>query len=399
MSDLTANEAPSVQETHKEHEQWQFAKWTLQVLYSPLKTFGEIANKPNIKGPILILLIALPIVLVGQYVSGTKFFLETPVPRDDAWTETLFNSSSFSWSSNGELVLDSNSYLAGNHSILTSLNDSSQISASLSNIPSLNFSERESPRLYVRLQWLHEANATPTQAILRLFSFHNESRTFQADIEDMIATSASIWANISIPLVNGDWTPYHSPSWANITGVGFQLSWDAPADIALLVDELRFGTFAPFASEAAFNVQLAYSLVQTSVDFLLQWLLLSGIATLALKSFSAWKGSWKNLISTLGYAYSVSIIYYGALIPIFLLLPRIFLPHRITYEEYLTLYQGSWGLPVSLLSLVHYVWITILCAIALRKTQELSWGKAFLIGFTAFIMSILFSSLLLSAFP
>jgi hypothetical protein len=104
-------------------------------------------------------------------------------------------------------------------------------------------------------------------------------------------------------------------------------------------------------------------------------------------------------MSTVGYVYAASIIYYGPLIPLSLLLPQILLPHQITYVEYIALYQSSWGLPVSLLSLIHYVWITLLCAIALRKIQELSWGKAFLIGFTAFIMSVLFSSLLLSAFP
>lgn len=337
--------------------------------------------------------------MAGQYASGTKFLLETPTPEDDLWTEELSNSSSFSWSSNGELLLDSNNYLAGNHSILASLTDSSQISVSLNIADSLNFSTEDYPRLFFAMQWRHETNASPTTAILKLFSFYNESRIFQANIEYLIATSADIWANISVNLATGAWTPHNSPSWANVTGVELELGWAAPASIALAIDDLRFGSFAPFASESAFNVQLVYSLMRSSVDFLLQWAILSGIAVLALKSFSDWKGSWKNLMSTVGYVYSVSIVYYGALIPLFLFLPQIFLPHKITYMEYLALYQSSWGLPVSLLSLVHYVWITVLCTVALRKIQDLSWGRAFLIGFTAFIMSVLFSSLLLSAFP
>jgi hypothetical protein len=249
------------------------------------------------------------------------------------------------------------------------------------------------------MQWKHEANATPTTAILQLASFYDESRNYQLNIEDSATTSMDLWANISVNLATEDWIPHNAPSWANVTGVAIQLAWDAPANVALVIDELRFGDFVPFASETAFTVQLVYSLVQSSVDFLLQWLILSGIAVLALKSFSDWRGSWKNLMSTVGYVYAASIIYYGALIPLFLLLPQILLPHQITYVEYIALYQSSWGLPVSLLSLIHYVWITILCAIALRKIQELSWGKAFLVGFTAFIMSVLFSSLLLSAFP
>ncbi len=138
--------------------------------------------------------------------------------------------------------------------------------------------------------------------------------------------------------------------------------------------------------------------MRSGVDFFLEWLILSGIVLFALKSFSDWSGFWKNLLSTVGYIYSASIVYLGALLLLFFLLPPIFIPQNITYLEYLDIYQGSWGIPISILSLLFYAWTIILCTVALKKIHELSWSKASMIGLGAVVMSLLFSSFLLSAF-
>ena len=145
-------------------------------------------------------------------------------------------------------------------------------------------------------------------------------------------------------------------------------------------------------------MQLAVSLMRSGVDFLLEWLILSGIVLLAFKSFSEWNGFWKNLFFTIGYIYSASLVYLGTLTVLLLLLPSIFLPYSITYLEYLDIYQASWGTPISILSLLFYGWTIILCAVALKKMHELSWNKAFMISLGAVILSLLFSSFFFSAF-
>jgi len=48
-----------------------------RVVYSPLKAFEEIAKAPNVKGPLLILLITLLASVTVQYISSTKTFLQT----------------------------------------------------------------------------------------------------------------------------------------------------------------------------------------------------------------------------------------------------------------------------------------------------------------------------------
>jgi len=396
---VTIDEVQSLEEEQEKKQSGQFVKWIFKVLYSPMKTFEEIVEKPNVKGPILILLITLPIVLGGQYISGTKFFLENPAPENDLWTEKPSNSTSFLWSSNDNITFDNNDYIVGNFSVSSSLTNSSLIWMRLTDIGSFNCSEEEYSRLSFRIKWVNEANVTPT-AILQLFSLNNESNRFELDVGPLVANSSDVWANITVsPAIDG-WMEVRgdSTSWANVTGIGFQLMWPSSVNLTVKIDDLFFGKYVPISSLSTFGTQLAYSIMRSGFDFLLEWLILSGIVLLALKSFFDWKGFWKNLLSSVGYVYSASIVYLGALVVLFLVLPPIFLPYNITYLEYLDIYQGSWGMPISVLTLLSYGWAIILCTIALKKLHELSWSKAFIIGFGAVVMSLLFSSILLGVF-
>lgn len=355
-------------------------------------------KKPNVKGPVLILLITLPLILSVQYISGSKFFLEAPTPENDLWTEKLSGSTLFLWSSNDNVTFDDNDYIVGNSSVSSSVSDSSLIWMHLTDIGSFVCSEEEYSRLSFRITCMNEANVTPTSATLQLFSFSNESERFELDISDVVANRTAVWVNVSVNLVTDDWASENAPSWDNVTGIGFQLVWNDPQNLTLKIDDLFFGKYAPISSSGDFDLQLVYSVMRSGVDFLLEWLILFGIVLLSLKSFSDWSGGWKDLFSTVGYVYSVFIVYLGVLALLSFLLSPIFLPLNITYLEYLDIYQGSWGIPISILSLLSYGWTTILCTVALKKIHELSWSKAFLIGFGAVVMSLLFSSFLLDAF-
>ncbi len=396
---MTIEEVQPSEEGQEKKQPWQFAKWIFKVLYSPMKTFEEILKKPNVKGPILILLITLPIILCGQYVSGTKFFLENPTPENDLWTEKPSNSESFLWSSNGNITFDNSDYIVGNFSVSSSLINGSLICMRLIDIKSFNCSKEEYSRLSFRMKWMNETNVTPN-AVLQLFSLNNESSRFELDIGPLVANSTNVWANITVSLATDSWieVPDGLPSWANVTGIGFQLMWPSSANLTVKIDDLFFGKYVPISSLSTFSMQLAYSIMRSSVDFLLEWLILSVIFLLALKSLSDWNGNWRNLLSSVGYIYSTSIVYLGALAALFFVLPPIFIPYNITYPEYLDLYQGSWGMPISILTLLFYGWAIILCTIACKKLHELPWGRAFIIGFGAVVISLLSSSILLSLF-
>ncbi|MFP3985602.1 MAG: Yip1 family protein [Candidatus Bathyarchaeia archaeon] len=378
---------------------WPFYKLIFKVLYAPTKAFEQVVEKPDFKGPILILLITLPIILCGQYISGTKFFLEVASPRNDLWTEKS-DTPLFSWDSSNDIVLDGEDYIVGNYSVSTSLANSSLVWTYLTDIGDYNCSEEEYSRLSFRAKWVNEDNVAPINAILRLFSFNDGSRKFELDIREILANRTDVWANITVNLVTANWrlTPENPQSWTNVTGIGFQLEWEVPANITLKIDDLFFGKYTPILFSDIFEIQLLYSLMRNSVNFLLEWFILSGIVYLALKSFSDWKGMWKNLLYVIGYIFSPSIVYVGALALLFLFLPPFFVPRNITYLEYVSLYQSSWGMPISVLNLLSYLWSTVLCVIALKSMHELSWSKAFLISFVAVVMTLVFGSIVLSMF-
>lgn len=380
----------------EQEESLQFVKSVFKVLYSPMKAFEEIGKKPSVKGPILILLITLPLFVSIQYSSTSKFFLETTIPENDLWTEEPHNSHSFLWSSGDEILFDNNDYISGNYSVSISAFDNSQIWMYLTEIGSINCSEGEHSRLSLAIKISNEEELTT--AMLQLFSGNSDTNRFELDILPLIGTVASTWVNITVDLANDNWTKTEpTSSWTDITGIGFQLTWLNLGNFTVKVDGLFFGKFVSSLSSYGVDLQLL-SVVRSSIDFLLEWLILSGVVLLILRSFSQWTGSFKDLFYYIGHVYSASIVYLSAIALISLFLPPLYIPANITFQQYVNIYQASWGAPISYLTLLYYGWATILCAVSLKKLVEMSWSKAILAGFGAFVMGVLFSSFLLSVF-
>jgi len=383
------------QDTEQE-EPLQFVKSVFKVLYSPMKAFEEIGKKPSVKGPILILLITLPLFVSIQYSSTSKFFLEATIPENDLWTEEPHNSHSFLWSSGDEILFDNNDYISGNYSVSISAFNSSQIWMYLTEIGSINCSEGEHSRLSLAIKISNEGELMT--AVLQLFSGNSDTNGFDLDILPLMGTVASTWVNITVDLANDNWTKTKATSsWTDITGIGLQLTWLDLGNFTVKVDGLFFGKFVSSLSSYGVDLPLL-SVVRSSINFLLEWLILSGVVLLILRSFSKWTGSFKDLFNYIGHVYSASIVYLSAIALTSFFLPPLYIPANITFQQYVNIYQASWGAPISYLTLLYYGWATILCAVSLKKLVEMSWSKAILVGFGAFVMGVLFSSFLLSAF-
>lgn len=383
------------QDTEQE-EPLQFVKSVFKVLYSPMKAFEEIGKKPSVKGPILILLITLPLFVSIQYSSTSKFFLEATIPENDLWTEEPHNSHSFLWSSGDEILFDNNDYISGNYSVSISAFNSSQIWMYLTEIGSINCSEGEHSRLSLAIKIANEGELMT--AVLQLFSGNSDTNGFDLDILPLMGTVASTWVNITVDLANDNWTKTKATSsWTDITGIGLQLTWLDLGNFTVKVDGLFFGKFVSSLSSYGVDLPLL-SVVRSSINFLLEWLILSGVVLLILRSFSKWTGSFKDLFNYIGHVYSASIVYLSAIALTSFFLPPLYIPANITFQQYVNIYQASWGAPISYLTLLYYGWATILCAVSLKKLVEMSWSKAILVGFGAFVMGVLFSSFLLSAF-
>lgn len=375
----------------------QFAKLILKVLYSPFRAFEEIVTKPTIKGPLLILLITLPITVAIQQISSTKFFLETPMPTHDEWTEKPPGSNSLLWSSNGNLTFDSAEHISGNYSVLASSMGSMELWMRLSGIPVLKIAEEDYSRLSFSVMFISQNLTKPKTALLQFFSGEDQSSGFDINIEPFLGPTLRDWSNITVNLMTEEWTAMNNEaSWNNITEIGYLLTWVDPVNITVGIDQLYLGRYIPFSSATTLYTHVE-SIFRSVVDFLLGWFILSGLVLLVLKGLSGWGGSWRKLLSTMGYTYSSSIVYLIVLMLLFFFLPPIFIPYDIQGWQATEIYQRTWGNPISILSLIFYGWATVLCGVALKKIADLSWPKAIFVGLGAVMLSLLFSSFLLSA--
>ncbi len=370
-----------------------------KVLYSPMATFEEVVQKPDVKGPILILILTLPLVLGIQFMSGTKFFIETVTPQEDSWTESTFN-----WISSGNVTLDDIDRIEGNYSVSSSSNHTLQIWIRLIDIDGFNNSEQEYRNLSFRLKWVNKANVAPTST-LQLFSYYNQSSRFEQDITLLIADKTGVWSNVTVDLAADKWTvPENQPNWENITGLGFQIVWPVQGNFTVKFDGVHFGKYVEFNTLSSYAILFATSITSGIVDFMLKWVLLAGFIVLALKGFSSWKGSKANVFSAIGYVYSVSFVYFPIYLLLLSMLPPLFIPHRVWQpalgEEELArgmlleIYDNNWGnqLPYNLMlpwTVAFHVWIALLCTIAVRRTHEFTWGKALLMAVTALTLSLL----------
>jgi hypothetical protein len=287
----------------------QFAKLILKVLYSPFRAFEEIVKEPTIKGPLLILLITLPITVAIQQISSAKFFIETPMPEHDEWTEKPFGSNSLLWISNGNLTFDSIDHISGNYSVSVSSINGVEIWMRLTGIPVLNIVDEDYSRLSISVKFTSEPSTRPKTALLQLFSYEDQSSGFNINIEPLLEATIGDWSNITVNLMTEEWMAMdNEASWDNIAEIGCVFTWVDSVNITVGIDQLYLGRYIPFSSANTLYSHIG-SIFRSVVDFLVGWLILSGLVLLVLKVLSGWGGSWRILLSTMGYTYSSSIVY------------------------------------------------------------------------------------------
>jgi len=356
-----------------------------------MKAFKEIAKNPSIKGPILILILTLPISVGVECIHTSKLFLEVQTPEKDAWAEVQ----SFLWSSNGALIYDATDCIVGNSCISSSINEST-ILMKLMELDSVNCSEGENSRLSFSSKIIGEV---PSSAIINLYSGDSNSSGFKLDILPFL-NNTNMWINITLDLLSEDWIETSSANWGNITGIEFQLSWSDLGDYIVKIDGLFFGKFESPYSIYGVDIIIWLSLFNSVISFLLAWLILSGLILLILRSFYTWSGTFRYLMGYIGYVYAAFLVFLGITAIVSLSFPPLYIPASANSQEYLNVmqvYQTSWVTQGLIVQLVYYGWVTILCAISLKELVEFSWSKAILASFGAFIMSVLFSSFLLNA--
>ena len=360
-----------------------------EVLYSPVKAFRKIIEKPDFKGVILVLVLVVSSMLIVQYIASSKLLLENRNPEDDSWTETLTNQ--HDWISNGLLTINSTDYKLGNsdgnHSIVSSISGDTSIWSKIENIGSINCSETGFKELFFFIKWTTNAELLPSSGSIKLFSGSEESYFEYNNFVDVLGSNGN-WKNITL-IVGSDqeWSSNNSPNWENITGLEFQLNWESSSNLSLKIDSLFFRNYiSPFATGAFEEILLPIAF-QVMLNFATNLILWAGLLLIVAKLFHEEVGPWNVFFIIIGYSFIVSVVY--------TLLSAIPLSTLPMLEVPLDTIALNAMLDVTWRSLIAYqlwlyipiigeVWLAALGAIVIRQMKETTWGKAATIAAVAF---------------
>lgn len=360
-----------------------------EVLYSPVKAFRKIIEKPDFKGVILVLVLVVSSMLIVQYIASSKLLLENRNPEDDSWTETLTNQ--HDWISNGLLTINSTDYKLGNsdgnHSIVSSISGDTSIWSKIENIGSINCSETGFKELFFFIKWTTNAELLPSSGSIKLFSGSEESYFEYNNFVDVLGSNGN-WKNITL-IVGSDqeWSSNNSPNWENITGLEFQLNWESSSNLSLKIDSLFFRNYiSPFATGAFEEILLPIAF-QVMLNFATNLILWAGLLLIVAKLFHEEVGPWNVFFIIIGYSFIVSVVY--------TLLSAIPLSTLPMLEVPLDTIALNAMLDVTWRSLIAYqlwlyipiigeVWLAALGAIVIRQMKETTWSKAATIAAVAF---------------
>jgi len=361
-----------------------FVHDVLKTLYSPIKAFEEIAKKPDLKGPLLVLMLILIITAGLQYTSSSKIFDEEPMTDRDEWTESTAGIPH--WASNGELTRDADAFVdsdISNYSIASSVANNTYIWMRLTEVGPFNCSRNaEYERLSFWIKWTYpNETLAPPNATLKLFS-DNSSDCFKLDFGKRLSNSSNEWKIVKVDLGpdSEGWEEVGSPDWENITGAEFRLVWSNSANLTVKIDDLYFAKFVPLTKY--FFTGWFDSLAMSAFSFFIQWGMFGGVLLLVVKLFGEKVGSWKALLVVVGYLFSVRIVYLlvtAVLIPI---LPDVRI-ENLAQMWYSTLpYQT-----ILYFGFVSEAWMAALCAIAVRNFYAFTWKKAISIAVFASLLN------------
>jgi hypothetical protein len=367
--------------------------WILQVWYSPIKAFREITQKPDILGPIVILVIASLIGAGFQQIAQSKILVESLIPEGEEWT-----SSTKFWTSNGILSNNTKDWLMGNQSIQSFVKNNTQIWMKLNlseTDQTINCPKEGITKLYFGLKWNHSDNITPNGTRIQLLS-PDETNFFELNLTQNLQES-NVWSNITLNIAeeNG-WLEEGTPTWERITGIKFELNWNISkrGNLTLLIDDLAFGgKFEPLTTYRFYLDNFFYVVS----DFLIFWATYFAVLFVFLKAFAfEAETSSKLLFATVGYTFSVQILQNTLSLLLASTFPTIYVGYALTLQNAI---NQNWAplLPyqaISVLYVIVIVWIVHLTAIAIRNFHDFSWIKALGISAIAYVSAIFLKALI-----
>jgi hypothetical protein len=360
----------------------------IEVLYSPVKAFRKIIEKPDFKGVLLILVLVIASTAFFQFVYYSKQLPEIRMPEDDAWTEALTNS--HNWTSNGLPYLDNTDYKMGNsdgnHSVASSVINETSIWLKI-DFDSVNCSgENGYNELFFWIKWINEAEMVPSSGTLRLFS-GSEDSYFESTITEFSSSSGE-WTNATLKVgSNQGWSSNKSPDWQNITGIEFRLVWLDAANLTMKIDGLFFRNYVSQIEAVGFSGAIFSILFSVTFTVAMNWILWAGIVVIVSKLFGEDLGKWNVFFVIIGYAFIAIVVCTLASALTFSSLPvvRVPLDNELRIAVFNEVWLPNLAYQVGTLILwVGEIWVAALSAVVIRVMKNTTWGRAAVIAAVAF---------------
>ena len=372
----------------------------LKVLYSPLKTLKEVIQNPKYIGPLLIMILFVAVNIASTYVVFSKQYYEQILPNGtnlDVWTE----SSTF-WTSNANITESSdaiNGSIYGSVSIAFSAQNTSQVSTQLTGIGTVNCTY---PDNFYRLSFRTKliSPGSPENVTIQVFSLNSSSDYFYSDLTQEFQNAAynNIWNNITIQLASSNWTSSNSNAdWGSVTGLQLNFTWSTSSNVSLLVDGLFFhGPYKSLIETAGASYLFEYAIGDV-FQFVIMWILLTGLIYMLVKAFKG-KIVWKPALIAVGFILITMFI--GGLINAisYSTLPTIHYPFEIiggvqgegTAAANLIASQISLVTQIdTIVEFLVWAWTAVLAMIVVRTTSEFSWAKSVAVALIAYLITLI----------
>jgi len=380
----------------------------LRVLYAPHKVFKDIIQNPRYLGAFIVLLLFVAAQTGFYYSLYSKTYYEQTSPSGDElnmWTEdaTL-------WTASPEVTI-SNNYVDfingtffGNSSIQFVQSDSNNVSMEITSFDSVSCGQTGFQNLSMRMK-LVEPQTPPEQVTLYLYSL-NPSNYFSYDLtSDISSITTNVWKNLTVPVGSGNWLSSGDAEWENITGIKLDFTLPENSSFTLRVDGLFFRGIYQTPIDTYGLTSYIYILQSVFLQFLMKWLLITGLIYLIIKVL---KGNviWKPLMIAIGFALVITVVQALVNTAASLTLPSLYYPieyqANVVGEAQITINaiveaSALFSITNVIIEVAALVWITALCAIIVRSLTEFSWAKSILTSATACIIAIIFLLPLISS--
>jgi hypothetical protein len=296
----------------------------LQVIYAPKKAFKQIIENPKYLGAFIILIVFLGVQVGYEYTQFSKTYAEdTSLSHYTTFIEATGN-----WTGNSGVTLTNNTIDYFNYTVFTATQqgymfvpnvfgnsslqingvNTSNVSVTFSNVFNVDCGQSGYQNLSMVIKQVQPQSA-PQKVTLTLYSL-GDTDSYQKDITNSLSNFAvNQWNNLTIPLGTNatGWTSSGAPTWSNVTALKLDFIYPANSNVTVNIGALFFrGHYLSFTEYDSTGVFLLL-LQAFSLQFLLAWILITGILYLLLKGLKSGV-FWKPMFIAIGFALLVMVI-------------------------------------------------------------------------------------------